>query len=39
MVNMISTVGHTLWTSLIGLTAKLNSPYSLIFGKRINVHF
>ena len=39
MVNMISTVGHTLWTSLIGLTAKVNLPYSLIFGKRINVYF
>ena len=39
MVNMISTVGRTLWTSLIELTAAINSPYSLIFGKRINVCF
>ena len=35
MLNMISTVGHTLWASLVGLTA----AYSLMFGKRIKVYF
>ena len=39
MVNIISTFRLTLHQSLIELTAAINSPYSLIFGKRMNVYF